>query len=74
MDKLHTITQIKFENDSIIINIDGLSYTFKLAEISDKLASATNEEKNHYHISPSGYGIHWSKLDEDISIEGLLKK
>ncbi|HEY7557857.1 MAG TPA: DUF2442 domain-containing protein [Candidatus Binatia bacterium] len=23
--------------------------------------------------SPSGYGIHWLELDEDLSIDGMIK-
>ncbi|PKN21436.1 MAG: hypothetical protein CVU65_16870 [Deltaproteobacteria bacterium HGW-Deltaproteobacteria-22] len=23
-------------------------------------------------MSPSGYGIHWPELDEDLSVDGLL--
>ena len=29
-------------------------------------------KKNLFEISPSGYGIHWPLLDEDLSIDGLL--
>ncbi|MDP2982675.1 MAG: DUF2442 domain-containing protein [Candidatus Latescibacter sp.] len=25
-----------------------------------------------YKIQPSGYGIHWPLIDEDIAIDGLL--
>jgi hypothetical protein len=32
-----------------------------------------DHERNEFKISPSGYGIHWSLLDEDLSINGLLK-
>jgi len=28
-------------------------------------------EKSH-EISPSGYGIYWPLIDEDLSIDGLL--
>ena len=30
------------------------------------------ESLNKLQISPSGYGIHWSDLDEDISIKAFL--
>ncbi|MBW2657327.1 MAG: DUF2442 domain-containing protein, partial [Deltaproteobacteria bacterium] len=33
---------------------------------------ASEEERNNFEISLSGYGIHWPLLDEDISIDGLL--
>jgi len=56
----------------MIINIEGKEYTFKLADISEKLANASSIERNKYEISPSAYGIHWPLIDEDLSIDGLL--
>ncbi|EHD23103.1 MULTISPECIES: DUF2442 domain-containing protein [Brenneria] len=35
-----------------------------------RLLHATEAERNSYELSPRG--IHWDKLDEDISVEGLL--
>jgi len=26
-----------------------------------------------YRISPSGYGIHWYAIDEDLTTQGLIK-
>jgi hypothetical protein len=72
MGKLHNITEIHFENDFIIIKVDGKLLKYKVSEVSQRLALASDEEKNEYSISPSGYGIHWPKIDEDISIGGLL--
>jgi hypothetical protein len=36
------------------------------------LANASETERKKYEISPSGYGIHWPLIDEDLSIDGLL--
>ena len=30
------------------------------------------KEQNEFDVSPSGYGIYWPLIDEDISIDGLL--
>jgi hypothetical protein len=30
------------------------------------------KELTNFQISPSGYGIHWPDIDEDLSVEGLL--
>ena len=72
MGKLHNISEVNFENDFIELKVDGNTYKYKITDLSEKLALATDEEKNEYFISPSGYGIHWPKIDEDISIEGLI--
>lgn len=54
------------------ITIDKKHHVFDLSFISKKLKKAGEEELNSYIISPSGYGIHWPLVDEDISIDGLL--
>jgi hypothetical protein len=43
-----------------------------MSEISDRLSKATKIEREKYEVSPSGYGIHWPLIDEDLSIDGLL--
>jgi hypothetical protein len=37
-----------------------------------RLMRASAEERASVVISSSGRGLHWEKLDEDISVEGLL--
>ncbi len=34
-----------------------------------RLLNATAEERNNFELSP--FGIHWEKLDEDLSFEGF---
>jgi hypothetical protein len=73
MEKAYNITELRFENDFLIVIGDELNIRLKLSDISEKLAKATDNERKNYKISPSGYGIHWKELDEDLSINGLLK-
>ena len=72
MNKYHEIRDLKFENGFLIITIDGEPKRFQLELISPLLEKASEEERNNFEISPSGYGIHWPLIDEDISIDGLL--
>lgn len=44
-----------------------------LEQVSSKLADANEMQRLFYKISPSGYGIHWPLIDEDLSVEQLLK-
>ena len=37
-----------------------------------RLLRASPAERDAYRISPSGQGLHWEQLDEDISVPGLL--
>lgn len=72
MKKYHEINAIQLNKETLKIKIDGQSYEFKLSDLSEKLANASDSERNKYEISPSGYGIHWPLIDEDLSIDGLL--
>ena len=38
-----------------------------------RLADATPEQLQNFEISPSGRGIHWPDVDEDLSAKGLLE-
>ena len=72
MKKYHDISDPKFEDGFLVITIDGELKRFQLKKISLVLEKASKEERNNFEISPSGYGIHWPLLDEDISIDGIL--
>lgn len=74
MEKAYNIKQISFENDFIILMIDNQAVRLKLSDVSQKLANASIIEREDFKISPSGYGIHWRLLDEDLSINGLLNR
>ena len=72
MEKAYDIKELRFENDDLIIVVDNQTIQLKLTDISTKLAKATEPERLDYKISPSGYGIHWRQLDEDLSANGFL--
>ena len=55
------------------LQMDGEALILHLDKLSPKLLKANNIEREGYKISPSGYGIHWPLIDEDISIEAMLK-
>jgi len=38
----------------------------------ESLRDATIDQLKNFEISPSGYGIHWPDVDEDISIKAFL--
>ena len=37
-----------------------------------RLSNATPEQLNAYELLGDGEGIHWTELDEDLSVSGLL--
>ncbi len=69
----HSLKSIKFEGDFILLQIADKIYKKSLDKISFKLKSATDLERNAFKISPSGYGIHWYLIDEDLSVKGIIE-
>ncbi len=68
----HTVEDVKIEKGVLHLVIDGNIISRNIKEISDLLERANKEEQNKFEVSPSGYGIYWPLIDEDISIDGLL--
>ena len=69
----HNIQDITLDQNSIRLSIDGKYIMILLDKVSNKLKSANDLERNFYRISPSGYGIHWPLIDEDLSVDALIK-
>ena len=69
----HNIQNINFDENQMELDIDGRILKVALGNVSSKLLHASEIERNFYKVSPSGYGIHWPLIDEDLSIEALLK-
>ena len=69
----HNIEAISFEQDLICLKVDGQIIKLPLSKVSKKLEIANDIQRNLYTISPSGYGIHWPLIDEDLSVDSLLK-
>ena len=72
MKKIHNVQNIEFKENTMYLKVDNKEYVFQIEKISKKLLNASEIEREKYEISPSGYGLHWPLLDEDLSIDGLL--
>jgi hypothetical protein len=58
--------------DTLTVELsDGRTLSVPLAWFP-RLVHATAAERRNWRLIGRGHGIHWNKLDEDISIEGLL--
>jgi len=73
MKKYHHVTNIRFEKHYLLLKVDGRDCRIDLRQHAKKLASADARTKMNFEVSPSGYGIHWPELDEDLSIDGMIK-
>lgn len=73
MTATHNIQNITFDQNTIQLDIDGKQIKISLDRISSKLKLANEIQRNFFKISPSGYGIHWPLIDEDLSVDALIK-
>jgi len=51
---------------------DGRSISVPLAWYP-RLLHASQEERDNWQVAGGGFGIHWPSIDEDLSVEGLLR-
>ena len=72
MKPYHNIENLYFSGEFMILTIDGEEKRVKLKDVSAILDRASGKDKSTFEISPSGYGIYWPLIDEDIAVDGLL--
>jgi hypothetical protein len=60
------------EDELTVVLADGRRIAVPLAWFP-RLLSATVEERSKFEILGGGVGIHWPAIDEDLSVEGLLR-
>ena len=66
-------TMVIFDEDDFIVALaDGRQIRVPY-EWFPRLANASKAEREHYEFIGNGIGIHWPLIDEDISVEGLLR-
>ncbi len=67
------IEAVYFTRDSLVINLmDGRTISAPLTWYP-KLLKASFKERSNFEICGGGYGIHWPAIDEDLSVQGLLR-
>ena len=65
-------TGVEFSEDDLILTLeDGRKLSAPLKWFP-RLRDASDEERHEWRFIGKGDGIHWPKLDEDISVRGLL--
>ena len=63
---------VRFDDATLWVDLnDGRTIGVPLAWFP-RLLAATPDQRTQCRISPSGQGLHWEELDEDISVAGLL--
>jgi hypothetical protein len=73
MAKVHIVRSIHTDDTYLYLSVDGQAYRVRWADCSARLERATPSQRRRLDVSPSGYGIHWPEVDEDLAISPLLK-
>jgi hypothetical protein len=64
---------VTLSDDALTVDLaDGRTITVPLAWFP-RLAHGSAAERANWRLIGGGAGIHWPELDEDISVESLLK-
>ncbi len=58
----------------LYLNVDKQPYRIRWVDCSPKLTKANQTEREYVEVSPSGYGLHWPLIDEDLAVTPLLKQ
>ena len=67
------VAGVAFDADRLIVDLmDGRTIAVPLAWYP-RLLDATAGQRADWEIAGAGFGIHWPRIDEDLSVEGLLR-
>lgn len=58
MKRYHDVSNIRFEENFLLMTVDGKDYRIDLQEQSPKLAAKGEQTKMNFILSPAGYGLH----------------
>ncbi len=59
--------------EALIVITETGSVSIPWEKCSQRLARASLVERSRAELSPSGYGIHWPLIDEDLAVGPLLR-
>ena len=67
------VTDVDLSKDRLIVDLaDGRSIPGLLAWFP-RLLQAPSTAREDWQVAGASYGIHWPDVDEDLSVEGLLR-
>ncbi len=67
------VQDVQITEDALIVGLrDGRRVSAPL-DWFPRLKAASVEQRKTWEPSAAGHGIHWPTIDEDLSVEGLLR-
>ncbi len=70
--KFYEVEVIQAGDDALYLRVDGQVVQIAWIDCSASLADASAIEREIIDVAPSGYGLHWPLLDEDLALAPLL--
>ncbi len=68
-----TAKSVRFDAEMMHVQLsDGREISVPL-EWFPRLRDASEEQRSDWRLIGKGVGIHWEQLDEDVSVEALLR-
>jgi len=67
------IKSVGFAEDKMFIELNTSRVLTVPYSYTQKLQNATNKERKNYRLIAGGIGIHFEDIDEDISVEGIIR-
>ena len=59
--------------EALIVVMESGPVSIPWERCSERLAHASQAERDRAELSPSGYGIHWPLIDEDLAVGPLVQ-
>jgi hypothetical protein len=67
------VRDVRVTRDLLTVDLlDGRTISVPLAWYP-RLLKATAKQRSNREVCGGGFGIHWPDVDEDLSVEGLLR-
>ena len=67
------ITSVGFATDRLFVELSTGRVLVVPHSYTKRLSSATEDELKEYRLVGNGRGIHFPLIDEDISVEGIIR-
>ena len=67
-------SEVRFDEHMMhVLLLDGREISVPL-DWFPRLRNASSQQRRHWRLIGKGVGIHWSSLDEDVSVAALLEQ
>ena len=73
LNNKNLIKSVGFGNDKMYVELDSSRVLTVPYNYTKRLKKATSEQLNNYRLIANGIGIHFEDIDEDISVDGIIR-